>query len=479
MKRIGLKLWIGMMLLVVAILLLLWLFQIVFLGTFYKSVRLTELTKEGNKIAEELQQYDLSTLTELDSRLMEQAESFANKQQLTIEILNVSGDFLYSSDYSGGMKMGRGMMMNAGEEVYRRTLSGEKVRLEVKHPRFENTYVLIGIPVIKNRIVTGGVVLSVPLAPVKDTANILKRQLVWITMILLIVSLAISLLLTRQFTKPILEINRTAQAYSKGEFDARAVVRSQDELGQLSVQMNRMGEELKRNEQLRKDLIANVSHELRTPLSLIKGYAETLRDVTGGNAEKREKQLGVIIDETERLTKIVGDILLLSQFQAGAVPLDVRPFSLQLLLEDTIKRYEYGDIRREFRIEGLRGQELTVLADRERISQVLYNLLNNAVRYSEDGSSIIVKILTLPQKVRVEVIDHGVGIREEELPYVYDRYYRSLKAERSKENGSGLGLAIVKSILEMHHTSYGVLSKEGEGSVFWFELAMGDAHKAF
>ncbi len=479
MKRIGIKLWLGMMLLIAVILLLLWLFQIVFLGSYYKRIRLSELTKEGNKIAEELQQYDFNTLATLNKQLLDDTERFASRQQLAVDIMNAAGDILYSTDNSGGMMMGRGMMMNAGAEAVRRTLNGERVRLEVRHPRFENIYVLIGIPVWKNGIVSGGIVLSVPLAPVEDTVNILKHQLVWITIILSVVSLTIALLLSRQFTKPILQINRAAQAYSRGEFDTRVMIHSQDELGQLAGQMNRMGEELKRNELLRKDLIANISHELRTPLSLIRGYAETLRDVTGDNVEKRGKQLDVIIDETERLTKIVGDILLLSQFQAGVVPLDRKPFSLRLMLEDAVKRYEYGDLKRIMRIEGLPDSELTVLADRERIEQVLYNLLNNAVQHTAEGGSITIRISALPGKARIEVIDDGNGIGEEELPYVFDRYYRSLKTERSKQPGSGLGLAIVKSILEMHQTSFGVKSKEGEGATFWFELMTDDTHKAF
>ncbi|MBP8819180.1 MAG: HAMP domain-containing protein, partial [Syntrophomonadaceae bacterium] len=192
------------------------------------------------------------------------------------------------------------------------------------HPRFGNEFMLIGLPVYINQELTGGLLLSFPLAPVEDTAAILQRQLFYISLILLAAASLLSFLLARTFTRPIVDIEKAAAQMAEGDFSARIDVKQQDEIGQLAKTINYLGQQLSQIDQMRKDLIANVSHELRTPLSLIRGYAETLRDVTGNDEDKRQKQLGVIIEEAERLSRMVDDILNLSRLQSGHFELNNR-----------------------------------------------------------------------------------------------------------------------------------------------------------
>lgn len=478
MRRIGIKLWAGMMLLVAAVLIILWLFQIVFLDQFYKNIKISDLIEKSNGIIAELEKSESLTEGIASGELQDSIDNLAYTMQLSVEIIDDQRNAVYEADYSNNT-MSRGMMKNANSEVYEIALSGEVAKLEAKHPRFGSSYALIGLPIRAGDMTIGAMVLNIPLAPVEDTAAILKQQLLWITLILLVVSVIIAYYLSKTFTKPILNIHKVAESYSMGQFDLRVKTGSKDELGQLADRINRMGEELAKNDQLRKDLIANVSHELRTPLSLIRGYAETLRDVTGENPEKREKQLGVIIDETERLTRIVEDILSLSQYQAGAIVLDIQAFSLKQMLDDIMERYHVSQSLREMNIIGISDNDVQVLGDKGRIEQVLYNLLNNAVSHTKEDGRILIKLTGNPDTIKIEVIDDGEGIDAEELPNVYERYYKGKKAERSKKGGTGLGLAIVKNILQMHQVPFGVQSKIGVGTTFWFELTKDNSHTSF
>ena len=309
-----------------------------------------------------------------------------------------------------------------------------------------------------------------PLLPVKDAVVIIKRQLVYICIILFITALLLSFMLARTFIRPILGITRAAGKMASGDLSVRLKTKSKDEIGRLSMAINHLGEELAKIEQLRRDFIANVSHELRTPLSLIRGYAETIRDVTGRNEEKREKQLAIIIDETERLTKIVNDILDLSQMQSGIIRLNQEEFNLGRTISDVVGRYEIFCEKTSIGINVDNNECVTVRGDEARIQQVLYNLLNNAFNHSQPGSFISVGVSVGNGVVRVEVTDTGEGIPEEDIQHIWDRYYKADKSAGNKRIGTGLGLAIVKNILDAHNSKYGVESVMGEGTTFWFEI---------
>jgi signal transduction histidine kinase len=269
-----------------------------------------------------------------------------------------------------------------------------------------------------------------------------------------------------------LEIKKVSKEIAAGNFLSRIDNKKEDEIGELAEAINELGQELTKIEQLRKDLIANVSHELRTPLSLIQGYAETIRDISGDIPEKRQKQLGIIIEESQRLSAIVDDILKLSQLQSGYASLQKTVFSIIETVDSVITRYtglcEQADIQIGFQSE----KNAIVNADRARIEQVLHNLLFNAVNHTPAGGRISVTVVEEVNQVRIEISDTGKGIPEDEIPYIWDRYYKTEK-NSGRQAGTGLGLAIVKTILEAHRVPYGIQSTMGEGSTFWFELESG------
>ena len=464
MKSIGLKLWAGMMALVMIVLILLWLFQIVFLESFYTRMRISDIKNEGASIVKLL---DDGSKTEFENRL----DAFAFNNNLSIEMVDSGGNSIYitgATGSSGHMPMIRN---SARVEAFQEVMAGKEITVPLVHPRFGNKFMLIGLPVKISGELTGVLFINMPLAPVEDTASILKKQLLFITLILLTASVIISFIISRTFTKPILEIKQVAEKIASGDFSDRITSSNKDEIGKLAETINYMGQQLSKIEQLRKDLIANVSHELRTPLSLIRGYAETIRDVTGNVPDKREKQLGIIIEETERLGKIVDDILNLSQLQTGYLSLNKSRFPIMKTLAAVVKRYDVLSQKTGVQIVLQGSSDGLVEADEARIEQVLYNLINNGFNPTPRGGTITVNAIDGLKAVRVEVSDTGSGIPEEDLPHIWDRYYKAEKASgKRRAAGTGLGLAIVKSVLEAHQAAYGVESKREVGTTFWFEL---------
>lgn len=461
MKSIRFKLWAGMMALVIIVLLLLWLCQVVFLESFYTNMRISNVRKEAVSF---MSLPDEGEKAGFEDRL----EAFAYNNNLNIELVDKAGNIISIAGSANGQMP---MMKNSVRvDAYQDALRGKETAQNLLHPRFGNKFILLGIPVKTGGTISGALLINMPLAPVEETASIIKQQLMYITMVLLAASLVISFLISKGLTRPLLEIKKVTETMASGDFSARISSKKQDEIGKLADTINYMGEQLSQIDQLRKDLIANVSHELRTPLSLIRGYAETLRDVSGNNPEKREKQLGIIIDETERLSQIVNDILNLSQLQSGNIKLNINRFSPLEKLEAIIRRYDVLKEKTGVAITGENICTALVEADEARIEQVLYNLLNNAFKNTASGGKITVRAIDGTDTVRLEVSDTGSGIPQEELPHIWERFYKTDKTGSAKLAGTGLGLAIVKEVLEAHKADYGIQSRVGKGTTIWFEL---------
>ena len=463
MKSIGLRLWSGMMILVVIMLVLLWLFQIVFLENFYTSIRVSDIKNEGLSITNLL---NTDTKADFQNKL----DTFAFNNNLSIELEDLSGNSIYIAGTTGASGQMPMMNNNARVTAFQEVLKGKEVLTPLTHPRFGNKFMLISLPVKTSDKISNVLFINMPLAPVKDTTTILKKQLLYITLILLLAAIIISFFISRTFTRPILEIKTVSEKMASGDFSSRINSKNKDEIGKLAETINYMGQELSKIDQLRKDIIANVSHELRTPLSIIRGYAETIRDVTGSVPEKREKHIGIIIEESERLSKIVDDILNLSQLQEGYLSLNYNQFNIMQTVEGVIKRYDILSEKTNIKLKAFGPSNITVSGDEDRLEQVFYNLINNAFNHTPDGGNITIKLTDDIEMVKVEVTDTGTGISKEDLIHVWDRYFKSDKASGRKIVGTGLGLAIVKSVLEDHEAPYGAISVVGTGTTFWFEL---------
>ena len=270
---------------------------------------------------------------------------------------------------------------------------------------------------------------------------------------------------------PIIRLSKSANKLITGEFNVQSKPNEYTEIKLLTDNLNTASAEIARTEALRRDLLANVSHDLRTPLTMIKAYAEMIRDLSGNSPEKREKHLKVIIDETDRLTLLVSDILNLSKLQSGVIEMDLKPVNFSVQLKEIVSRFSMLE---DTSVKLEAQDEIYIIADSKQIGQAVYNLITNAINYSEDGLVTVRLYAVKNGRIRFEVTDNGIGIPEEQLPYIWERYYKIGKSENFKRTvkGTGLGLSIVKGVFENHHFQYGVDSEVGKGSTFWFECAI-------
>ncbi len=309
--------------------------------------------------------------------------------------------------------------------------------------------------------------------PVGSTMAIFQRQFLFVAIIIMLLTLFISAFFANRLTNPIIRINKHAKQLPQGKFDATIDEKDFNEIKQLAATLQDASKEIAKSDDLRRELMANISHDLRTPLTMIKAYAEMIRDISGDNPEKRERHLKVIIDETDRLSSLVNDILDLSKLQAGVTEMNLSVFDLSERLSGVISRFDILKENDGIIIELHADDGIIINADITKLEQVVYNLINNAVTYTGDDNTVIVRLYRKsPGLMRFEVTDHGDGIAPEYLPYIWDRYYKV--SERNKTHkrakmGSGIGLSIVKSVLEQHGFAYGADSEVGKGSTFWFE----------
>lgn len=325
---------------------------------------------------------------------------------------------------------------------------------------------------VVGRLAGGGqyaVLVSTSLAQIGEAGVVLKKLLPHIALLMGVFAVAGAWLFSRWFTRPLTELSAAARRMAQGDYSVRVTPHGRDEVGRLAEDFNQMADEVAAASQMQRDLLANVSHDLRTPLTLIKGYAETVRDITGEDAARRTEQLNIIVDETDRLSALVNSVLELSKVSSGAEKPQPVAFDLAQLCEEVAERYEAVCAQNGSRLQLELDGPCPVYADPAMLERVLHNLLGNAMHHlGEDGVFLLRAKRCEGGAVRVEVEDHGPGIPQEELPHLFDRYYRS-RSDAGRA-GTGLGLSICQAILRGHGSRFGVQSELGKGSVFWFEL---------
>ncbi|WP_440417759.1 sensor histidine kinase [Paenibacillus sp. SAFN-117] len=333
------------------------------------------------------------------------------------------------------------------------------------------------------------------LQPVGDAVKVMGNFNSYFYLIALVLIVLFAILFSRTVTKPLVQLNRVAKRLAKLDFTAAVQFKREDEIGQLAETMNYLSSNLKRTmdelqeanaklladiekekqlERMRKRFVASVSHELKTPVSLIQGYAEALKDnIRQGT--KRDKYADIIVEESSRMAGLVSDLLDLSQLESGRFRLNPAKVPLSETIRSVLHKMSplLNDKQIRLKVAGTDDEERQVLSDRSRLEQVLINLLSNAVRHAPIQGRVEVKVLeTVEQdKVTVEVSNEGSRIPEEDLPHIWDAFYRSDRSGNRDLGGTGIGLSIVKHLLQLHGSEFGARNEEG-GVTFFFTLVL-------
>lgn len=313
--------------------------------------------------------------------------------------------------------------------------------------------------------------LNTSIQPLDSSIILLKSQYGYITLIIFGISLIISYVISTMISKPIVKISDSAKRLANGDFNVSFSTDSNvQEIKELSNTLDLAKNELSKTDELRRDLMANVGHDLRTPLTMIKAYAEMTRDLENQTPEKRVENMNIIIEETDRLNVLVSDILDLSKLQSSTYELKIEEFDLDELIRNIIKRFYILIDSDGYEFIYNNDKSIMVKADKKRIEQVIYNLLNNAVNYTGEDKKIYINVVDDKKKTLVEIKDTGKGIDKEEIKYIWNKYYHNEKKHKRNAFGTGLGLSIVKTILESHNYKYGVKSAKNQGTTFYFEI---------
>ena len=448
------KIWLYLTIFSVSILAILWLFQVIFLDTYYVYVKKNDVKAISNRV---LNSYKSANFEEI-------LDLLTYDKDVCIDII-YDNTQIYSSN---GLKKrcinsieASNNYINYVSEFISSNLDNKTYTL--KDSKFGNKLVIEGIKLQDNYYAF----VTASLEPLTAATSILISQLIYVSILVLLFSFIIGYFVSKKISKPMLSISKNAKLMSKGNYDFTFKTDSNiSEIVELTDTLESAKEELEKTDDLRRELLANVSHDLKTPLTMIKAYAEMVRDLTYNDKEKRENNLNTIIEEVDRLNLLVNDILELSKAEAGVNSLEIKSFDLNKLIKKIIKRFDCFDVNFEYQSK----ENLYVLADESKIEQVIYNLISNAINYVGKDKIIIINITPKKNTFLVEIIDHGKGIKDDEIDKIWDKYYKIDKSHQRNNVGTGLGLSIVKGILKNHDFIYGVKSELNKGTTFYFEI---------
>ncbi|MCH5296129.1 MAG: HAMP domain-containing histidine kinase [Ruminococcus sp.] len=473
------------------ILIVLWVFNAFFIETFYTTTKSSQVEKNASIISKSIEENknvqgtieSVASYNSLNVYLYDTTSLFTQRYYCSYDSPQTSLNFKYHDVYGYYNKA----LENDGKYMaVTSSLSGdlERIRFESIINRYSTsdtpqTEIIFNnnTDKIQNMVYAhiislqdGGecmLIVTSSITPLSNTVEIIKDELMVVSIVFVLLAIIFSLFASRRIARPISKTNSSAKELAKKNYDVQFDATGYLEVEELNDTLEYAKNELATTERLQKELIANISHDLRTPLTMITGYGEVMRDLPGENTPEN---IQVIIDEATRLSSLVNDLLDLSKLQSGSIKPQKTRFSLTDSIKDIFVRYSKLKEQDGYNIEFKGDEDVYVVADELRISQVIYNLVNNAINYAGDDKTVIVTQIIKDGKVRIEVTDHGEGISAENLRHIWERYYKVDKQHKRGVIGTGLGLSIVKGILDSHNAHYGVKSTLGKGSTFWFEL---------
>lgn len=430
------------------------------------------LREQARDVASMMAQRDATYLwsvtTNWDNVIRDKIRTIGESSDATIWLVDRNGFVLSLSTDSDSLA--KRLQDEAVLEQLHRVLSGEEIQVQGMFAELGGQIVTVGVP-WQDRFgeVGGAVLLHTDVSNLDVSFGAVGMQVIWAAIAALVLGIALSYFVSRSITRPITTISRAVGRFAKGELDSRVSINRRDELGELARAFNSMAEDLSQLESVRRGFVANVSHELRSPMTSMQGYVQGMLDGTIP-PEEHPRYLRVVLSETRRLNKLISELLDLSRIESGKFPLHCQKFDANELIARIMLQYEGRIEEKHINVDiSFRQEQCVVWADPDRISQVVVNLIDNAVKFLEDGGSLTVWTLMDEDHAIVTVKDDGPGISADDLPYIFDRFYKADKAHSGK--GTGLGLSIVKKILEQHGQDIKCTSAPGRGAAFVFTLA--------
>lgn len=445
----------------IALVFIIWMLSSFFVDTYYSSVRSHD-TLQAAQAIESQYRSDPSGFEEF-------AASTAGFNSVFIRLTNPTHTYQY--DGTSGVRDQVDYEKDIGAiQTKLKDSKNKTVSAILKNKASDKQTRLIYATEIRAYYSVSTLYIIAPLYPDQSTIRIIRNLLIYVSAIVILVAIIVSVILSRRLTSPIESITESAKELSKGNYSVKFNGANFTETKELAKALNKASYEMEKTDFYQREIIANVSHDLKTPLTMIRSYAEKIIDITGNNPEKRESDLHVIIAETERLNTLVQDMMTVSNLQSNKVQLNKEIFNLVEAASEVYESFVVLNESEGFDIQFNAGKPIYVQGDKNKIQQVMSNFISNAVKYSGDNKFVDVQVKRTGKKAVFHCIDHGVGIPSDEIAHVWDRYYRTSANHERDIEGTGLGLSIVKGILTLHNAAYGVDSKEGKGSDFWFEM---------
>lgn len=436
--------------------------------THYMNEKREELVTQGEKIAAAFSKgYRTGNLNNLSYEL----QVLETYMDAGILMVNRDGQVIIASPELN-QEIYEKKVLN--ETLLEGVLEGNIVSVQTKKGQFSDMPMLVvGYPLSEGQI--AGLFMCRPLPQIQASLMEMYEMSVVSLFFVSLLGVIVSYLTAKYVALPLMQMNRAAKVIANGNFEERVIVSNKDELGELAESFNHMAESLQAHEKVQKDFIANISHDLRSPLTSMQGFLTAMLDGTVP-PEKQEKYLKIVLEETQRLSRMTQGIVELSRAQSSAILLDESDFDINNLIRMNIEMLEPQLTEKNVHIHAIYAEEKTLVhGDMDKISRVLQNLLGNASKFSPENSIIEVETtLKEKKKVLISVKDEGPGISAEDQKYVFDRFYKTDTTRNKDKTGSGIGLAIVREFLQAHGETITVKSEEGEGATFAFSLKLAE-----
>lgn len=444
---------------------------LVFAAQYFKQDKIDMLEKNATYAAELTQQHCYSMdgtwrIMEKDS-LLDSWVPMAKSMDGDIYLVNMFGETLLCSHRSACSHKVYSVPQEALDQVRE---GGVFTQVGKMGEIYRSSYYTVGVPLVVGGDKIAGVVFASASAEELTSflSEILKMFLIS-ALVVMVVAFILTYFVTNSLVRPLRDMLAATESFAKGDFTARVPVCDQDEIGRLAMAFNNMATSLAQQETVRRSFIANVSHELKTPMTTIAGFVDGILDGTIP-PEKSGHYLHIVSDEVKRLSRLVRSMLNIAKIEAGEMTLRPTVFDVNEIVCSTIFTFEQSIESKELEIRGLDVGKVMVEADEDLIHQVVYNLLENAVKFSNHGGYIELNYTTKGKMTYIAIRNSGDGIAKEEIPKVFDRFYKTDRSRSMDKTGVGLGLHIVRSIINLHQGEVIVRSAEGEYCEFAFSV---------